>query len=67
MRYLKNKSRFWKIALMNPRDDAGSSVGSGKYANRKGGKIRGKKGGGKQKNKKVNISKLIEKTNKAAG
>jgi hypothetical protein len=63
---LRNSSRKWKTWLMSPRNNPGNTVGEKRLGNRRGGKVRGLKGGGKQKNKKVNVSKLIEKTNKAA-
>ncbi len=62
---LKNSSRFWKIALMKPSDKAGNVVGTARMGNRKGGKIRGMKSG-RQRQAKVNVAKLVQKTNKAA-
>lgn len=57
---LYRSERARKAALMRPAKHAGSTVGTGRLANRSGGKHRGKKAG-KQKQTKVNVAKLIQK------
>lgn len=60
--------RLEKARTMQPVEHPGHGPGHSKaslrsgYANRTGGKHRGVKGGGKSKNKKVNVAKLVKGT-----